>query len=125
MSTAEHYLEIGERPWGKYYVLEIQPQFKVKKLVVKPHSRLSLQSHKHRSEHWVVVAGTATLEVRDSDNPDEWVHHYQPNDYCYIPPQAKHRISNETDQEVTIIETQCGSYTGEDDITRYEDDYGR
>ncbi len=119
------YLEIGQRPWGKYYVLEDEEKFKVKKLIVEPGQRLSLQSHKQRSEHWVVVSGVATFEVRIGDDEFEWVKDYKPNEYCYIPAKAKHRISNNGDKQVIIIEVQCGDYTGEDDITRYEDDYGR
>ena len=120
----EKYLEIGQRPWGKYFVMEHEEKFKVKKLIILPGKRLSLQSHQHRSEHWVVVSGIANLEVQEGDQKD-WIKDYEPNQYCYIPKNAKHRISNNQDQELVIIEVQCGNYTGEDDIIRYEDDFGR
>jgi mannose-6-phosphate isomerase-like protein (cupin superfamily) len=120
----EKYLEIGQRPWGKYFVMEDEEKFKVKKLIILPGKRLSLQSHQHRSEHWVVVSGIANLEVQEGDQKD-WIKDYEPNQYCYIPKNAKHRISNNQDQELVIIEVQCGNYTGEDDIIRYEDDFGR
>jgi mannose-6-phosphate isomerase-like protein (cupin superfamily) len=119
------YLEIGERPWGKYYVLVDQANHKVKRLVVNPGKRLSLQSHEHRSEHWVVVEGVGTFEIHVGDDPTEWVKQYHPEDHAYIPKRAKHRIHNKGTQDLVIIEVQCGNYTGEDDITRYEDDFGR
>ena len=123
-----NYLEIGERPWGFYYVLEDKPTFKVKKIIVNPNSRLSLQSHKHRSEHWVVVSGQATIEIRSQDNknqPEKWVNTMNPNESCYIPLTATHRLSNEGVIPLVIIEVQVGEYTGEDDIVRYEDDFDR
>lgn len=124
MPNSDKYLEIGQRPWGKYFVMEAKEKFKVKKLEVLPGKRLSLQSHEHRSEHWVVVSGIATLEVRVGEKKD-WVKDYSPNQYCYIPKETKHRISNNQNQTLIIIEVQYGSYTGEDDIVRYEDDFGR
>lgn len=120
------YLEVGERPWGVYYVLEDKPNYKVKKIVVQPGKRLSLQSHKHRSEHWIVVSGSATVEIHPENvtgqNP---IHKLYPNQSCYIPIEARHRLSNEGHIPLVIIEVQVGEFTGEEDITRYEDDYSR
>jgi mannose-1-phosphate guanylyltransferase len=121
----EHYLEVGMRPWGVYYVLEDKPNYKVKKIVVNAGQRLSLQSHKHRSEHWVVVSGTATVEIRNSENENEWVNDIYPNESCYIKLNTMHRLANYGKIPLVIIEVQVGEYTGEDDITRYEDDYAR
>ena len=122
----QEYIEIGYRPWGVYYVLEDQPKFKVKKIIVKPGQRLSLQSHKHRSEHWVVVTGTATVQIRDIAHPDYVGHSIlNENESTYIPKGHVHRLSNMSDDLLEIVEVQCGDYTGEDDIERYEDDYNR
>ncbi len=122
----EQYLEVGVRPWGAYYVLEDKPNFKVKKIIVSFDQRLSLQSHKHRSEHWIVVSGTATIEVRKKDsNEKDWIFDLNPNESCFIPSQAMHRLANYGKIPLVIIEVQVGEYTGEDDIIRYEDDYKR
>jgi mannose-6-phosphate isomerase-like protein (cupin superfamily) len=122
----KEYIEVGVRPWGVYYVLEDSPNYKVKKIIVTEGHRLSLQSHKHRSEHWVVVNGQATVEVCAlSDRhtlATQTVHAFES---CYIPKGHLHRLSNTHTEPLVIIEVQCGSYTGEDDITRYEDDYKR
>lgn len=111
--------EIGERPWGKYEVLAESDGYKVKRITVVPGGRLSLQSHQHRAEHWVVVAGTATVTV------DETVLKVAVTEHVHIPLQAKHRLENDTDLPVVLIEVQTGSYLGEDDIVRYDDIYGR
>lgn len=107
------------RPWGSYEVLNEAPNYKVKKITVLPGAALSLQSHKHRSEHWVVVKGTAqvvngekTLSLRE-------------NESTYISAGSKHQLSNPNPENLEIIETQTGDYLGEDDIVRYEDQYGR
>jgi mannose-1-phosphate guanylyltransferase len=121
----KNYLEIGVRPWGVYYVLEDKPSFKVKKIVVNPSNRLSLQSHQHRSEHWVVVSGTATVEIRDSEEPKDWIQTLLPNQSCYIPATKMHRLANNGKVPLILIEVQAGEYTGEDDIERFEDDYSR
>jgi cytidyltransferase-like protein len=122
----KEYIEIGYRPWGVYYVLEDQPKFKVKKIIVKPGQRLSLQSHKHRSEHWVVVTGTATVQIRDKSHPEHIGHSIlNENESIYISKGHVHRLSNTSDNLLEIVEVQCGDYTGEDDIERYEDDYNR
>jgi mannose-1-phosphate guanylyltransferase len=122
----EQYLEVGVRPWGAYYVLEDKPNFKVKKIIVNSNQRLSLQSHKHRSEHWIVVSGTATVEIRKKESIEkDWIFDLNPNESCFIPAQAMHRLANYGKIPLVIIEVQVGEYTGEDDIIRYEDDYKR
>ena len=122
----EDYIEVGYRPWGVYYVLEDKPNFKVKKIIVKEGARLSLQSHKHRSEHWVVVEGEATLQIRQVEHPDHIGHQIlYPNQSCYIPQGYVHRLANHGTSPLVLIEVQTGSYTGEDDIVRYQDDYAR
>lgn len=109
----------GFRPWGSYKVLHEDEGYKVKRIIVKPNSRLSLQKHKHRNEHWVVVKGTAT--VTNGDKTFDLLE----NQSTYIPAGELHRLENKTDQEVIIIEAQVGSYVGEDDIERVQDDYQR
>lgn len=110
---------IGNRPWGKYEVLIKQDRYKVKKIAVLPDSRLSLQSHLHRSEHWVVVRGVAKVHLAGKD----LVLHE--NESTFIPAGATHRLENIGKIDLEIIEVQTGSYVGEDDISRYEDDYDR
>ena len=111
--------ESEQRPWGSWHVIDVAPGYKIKRIHVNPHSRLSLQTHVHRSEHWVVITGTATCTVGD----DTVVVHAEES--IDIPKGARHRIANEGDVELVIVEVQMGSYTGEDDIVRLEDDYGR
>jgi len=124
--TDGHYLEIGNRPWGVYYVLEDSPLYKVKKLIVHPGKRLSLQSHTRRSEHWTVVSGVATVDIRDPDFKEiEQIRMLRPNEGCYIPAHHLHRLANTGAEPLVIVEVQCGDYTGEDDIVRYDDDFGR
>lgn len=121
-----NYLEVASRPWGIYYVMEDKPNYKVKKILVNPGNRLSLQSHKHRSEHWIVVTGTATVEIRNIGKEEkDWVYDIQPNESCYIKANTVHRVANYGKIPLVFIEVQVGEYTGEDDITRYEDDYNR
>lgn len=107
------------RPWGSFHVIEEKPGFKVKRIVVSEGGRLSLQSHKHRSEHWTVVEGTATVTV------DAKVLKLTRGQSVDIPLGAKHRLENLDRGEVTVIEVQFGDYLGEDDITRYDDIYAR
>lgn len=124
--TEWHYLEIGNRPWGIYYVLEDSPLYKVKKLIVNPGKRLSLQSHTKRSEHWTVVSGVATVDIRDPDFKEvEQIRMLRPNEWCYIHAHHLHRLANTWTEPLVIVEVQCGDYTREDDITRYDDDFGR
>ncbi len=124
--TDGRYLEVGNRPWGVYYVMEDSPLYKVKKLVVNPGHRLSLQSHEHRSEHWVVVSGVATVDLRHPEfMHTEQLRMFRPNEWCHIPQGHLHRLANTGSGPLVIVEVQCGSYTGEDDIKRYDDDFGR
>jgi mannose-1-phosphate guanylyltransferase/mannose-6-phosphate isomerase len=108
-----------QRPWGSFKVLHEGPGCKVKEIVVAPGGRLSLQSHRHRAEHWVVVAGTARITVDDD------VLTLGPNQSVHIPLGARHRMENPGEAPMHLIEVQCGAYLGEDDIIRYEDVYGR
>lgn len=108
------------RPWGSYTVLEEDPEgFKLKRIEVAPGARLSLQSHSKRSEHWVVVCGTATVT-----NGDDVITVHK-NQSTYIPIGTKHRLENRGSEPLHIVEIQVGDYLGEDDIQRYEDNYGR
>ena len=107
------------RPWGTYTVLEDTNGYKIKKIVVHPGKRLSLQKHFHRSEHWVVVSGTATV-IKDNQK-----YLVRPNESTYIKMGEIHRLENEGKIDVVLIEVQVGQYTGEDDIIRLEDDYKR
>ncbi|HZW20126.1 mannose-1-phosphate guanylyltransferase/mannose-6-phosphate isomerase [Noviherbaspirillum sp.] len=107
------------RPWGTYTVLQDAPGFKIKRIAVKPGASLSLQMHHHRSEHWVVVSGKA--EVVNGEQTIQ----LEANQSTYIPAGNKHRLTNVGDTELALIEVQCGSYLGEDDIVRFEDIYGR
>ena len=107
------------RPWGTFHVLDESKGFKVKRIVVKEGGRLSMQSHKHRSEHWTVIEGKATVTV------DDKVVVMTRGEAVDIPLQAKHRLENLHEGKVTIIEVQFGSYLGEDDIIRYDDAYAR
>ncbi len=107
------------RPWGYYEGLDAGPAFQVKRLGVNPGASLSLQLHHHRAEHWVVVSGVATVTV------GEKVFDLNPNESCYIPLETRHRLQNLTEEPLEIIEVQSGSYLGEDDIVRFEDNYGR
>lgn len=107
------------RPWG-FYISSIENKnWKVKLISVKPFSSLSLQKHKFRAEHWVVVSGKAKIVLNDK------VFSLTQNQSTYIPSGAKHRLSNPTTESLLLIEVQSGSYLGEDDIIRYEDNYGR
>ncbi|MEW5249391.1 mannose-1-phosphate guanylyltransferase/mannose-6-phosphate isomerase [Microbulbifer discodermiae] len=107
------------RPWGKYDAIGSGPRFQVKRITVNPGASLSLQMHHHRAEHWVVVSGTAVVE-RDGEEIL-----LSENESVYIPIGAKHRLSNPGILPIELIEVQSGSYLGEDDIVRFDDDYGR
>ena len=107
------------RPWGNYETLVEDKKWKVKLISVKAEEKLSLQKHKYRSEHWIVVSGKAFVEIDDKEFS------LNENQSCYIPQESKHRLSNKTKDELLIIEVQCGNYLGEDDIERFEDSYGR
>ncbi len=111
--------QTAHRPWGTYTVLEKHPRFKIKRITVKPGAQLSLQMHHHRSEHWIVVRGTARV------TKDEEVFLLRENESTYIPAGEKHRLENPGIITLELIEVQNGSYLGEDDIIRFEDQYGR
>ena len=122
----ERYLEIWKRPWWLYYVLEDTPEYKVKKIVVTPWMRLSLQSHKHRSEHWIVVSWVADVDIRHPDFADiEQIRVVTANNSCNIPNWFLHRLSNSQDKPLILVEVQSWTYFWEDDIKRYDDDHGR
>lgn len=120
-TTPESHDNKTHRPWGWYMNIygDDNSGTKVKKIHVKPHKRLSLQSHEHRHEHWVIIKGEPRVQVGQN------FYNLKKNDYIYIPKTELHRIENNTDSDVEFIETQIGNYLGEDDIRRYEDDFGR
>jgi mannose-1-phosphate guanylyltransferase/mannose-6-phosphate isomerase len=107
------------RPWGDYEQIDRGGRYQVKRITVKPGGKLSLQSHFHRAEHWVVVSGTARVTV------DDKIHLLSENQSIYIPLGAVHRMENPGQIPLELIEVQSGSYLGEDDIVRYEDIYNR
>lgn len=107
------------RPWGTYTVLEDSPGFKIKRIEVKPGASLSLQMHHHRSEHWIVVSGMARVVNGDRELL------VNINESTYIPAGHKHRLENPGVLNLVMIEVQSGEYLGEDDIVRFEDNYGR
>ena len=108
------------RPWGTYTVLEEGPRFKIKRIVVKPGGKLSLQMHHHRNEHWVVVEGMAKVT-----NNGTGTHLVAKNESTFIAAGHRHRLENPGVIDLVIIEVQSGEYLGEDDIVRFEDQYGR
>jgi mannose-1-phosphate guanylyltransferase / mannose-6-phosphate isomerase len=117
-AVTEEHLKV-HRPWGSYQAIDSGPRFQVKRIVVKQGGRLSLQMHHHRAEHWIVVRGTARVTIGDETKT---IHE---NESTYIPIGAKHRLENPGKIDLELIEVQTGSYLGEDDIVRIEDDYRR
>lgn len=115
----EYMVSIGERPWGTYFVLANEEDHKVKRIVVNPGQRLSLQRHQKRDEHWFIQSGEAVVTLDGVD------HNLSEQQYIDIPRTAVHRIANRTDKPMVFIEIQTGDYFGEDDIERLEDDYAR
>ncbi len=107
------------RPWGNYTILQESKNYKLKSIVVKPKHRLSLQKHYHRNEHWIVVSGSAIVQIEDKEI------FLRPNEYTYIPMGKAHRLTNPGTIDLVMIEVQVGEYLGEDDIVRLEDDYLR
>jgi len=107
------------KPWGSYQVLDVGEGFQVKRLTVHPGAALSLQAHNFRVEHWVVVTGTARVTVGDE------IKILEKNEAVYIPPKARHRLENPGNVTMELIEVQLGSYLGEDDIIRFEDEFDR
>jgi mannose-6-phosphate isomerase len=107
------------RPWGSFTILEEASGYKIKRIEVKPGHRLSLQMHHHRSEHWIVVSGTAKVVCGDQE------HILGKNQSTYVPQCTPHRLENPGVIPLVLIEVQNGEYLGEDDIVRYQDDYAR
>ena len=107
------------RPWGYYNSIEKGSNWQIKEILVKPYSSLSLQKHKFRSEHWIILNGEAKIEINNEKIT------LKENQSTFIPAGAKHRLSNNQKTPLRLIEVQSGSYLGEDDIYRYDDNYGR
>jgi mannose-6-phosphate isomerase len=112
-------MERGERPWGSYTVLDENANYKIKRIEVLSGQRLSLQKHHHRSEHWIVVSGTALVTCGTSQQT------VNVNESTFIPIGQLHRLENPGKIPLVIIEVQSGEYLGEDDIVRLTDDYNR
>ena len=112
-------LQSETRPWGSWHVIDVGQGYKVKRIHVTPGQRLSYQLHAHRSEHWVVLYGVATCVIDDETQV------IGPGHSIDVPLGARHRLWNDGSEELVIIEVQRGGYTGEDDIVRIDDDYGR
>lgn len=112
-------IERVERPWGWFETVSEPPRSKVKRIHVEPGQRISLQKHHQRAEHWVVVAGTASITIGERQ------FELQPGESCDIARGQVHRLANRTDSGVEIIEVQFGDHLAEDDIVRVEDDYER
>lgn len=108
-----------QRPWGSFTVLVDEDHFKTKRLDILAGKRLSLQSHQYRSEHWVIATGRAKITLGND------VLTYGKGQHIFVPRETRHRIENTGDTLLTIVEVQLGEYFGEDDIVRYEDDFGR
>lgn len=108
-----------ERPWGRFEVLFEEACLKVKRITVKPGKRLSLQSHEHRAENWVVIQGRALFTL------GETTRELAPHQAVFIPEKSRHRMENPGEEDLVFIEVQTGSYLGEDDIIRYQDDFAR
>lgn len=108
-----------ERPWGRWVVLDITPQLVVKKLTVDVGKRISLQRHKYRSERWIVMQGVAVVQ-KDGESIQLY-----PGDGTLIPRNCLHRLANDSSEPVTLLEIQFGELLSEDDIERFDDDFGR
>jgi mannose-6-phosphate isomerase-like protein (cupin superfamily) len=111
--------EIFVRPWGFYVILHTEQRVQVKRIHVEGGKRLSKQSHKHRAEHWYITQGYAKVELGEQEL------HLGPGDYVSIGVEEVHRVEAEGTEDLVFIEIQTGDYLGEDDIIRYDDDYGR
>ena len=108
-----------ERPWGWFEILFEEDGLKVKRIMVKPGKRLSLQSHEHRAENWVVVQGQAQITL------GEEIVRLEKRQTVFIPENTKHRMENPGQENLVFVEVQTGTYLGEDDIIRYQDDFNR
>ena len=111
--------QFDERPWGRWLVMDVMSRSVVKKLTVDPGKRISLQRHRYRSERWMVVDGTAAVQC------DGQLYHIGPGEQIFLPKGCLHRLGNDTEKPVTVIEIQFGEVLSEDDIERFTDDYGR
>lgn len=111
--------QTDRRPWGTWKVLDVMPHVVVKKLVIDPGRRISLQRHRFRSERWIVVDGVACVQK------DGEVIHLNPGEGVFLPQGCMHRLANDSSEPATIIEIQFGELLSEDDIERFNDDYGR
>lgn len=118
-ATMTSALTTEQRPWGSFTILEEAPGYKIKRIEVAPGQRLSLQMHHHRSEHWIVVSGTARVICGDQELL------LSANQSTYVPACTRHRLENPGVLPLILIEVQNGEYLGEDDIIRFEDDYAR
>lgn len=107
------------RPWGRWIVLDMTPQLVVKKLIVEPGKRISLQCHRHRSERWIMMQGEAVVQRGEEQM------RLRAGDGVLIPGNVRHRLANESAQEIMLLEIQFGELLSEDDIERFDDDYGR
>ena len=107
------------RPWGEFKIVETTHFFQTKIITLKPGKRLSLQSHEHRDEHWIVVSGLGTVQINDVIYPA------QANSTFFVPRNNMHRLTNTGTTDLVVVEVQTGDYFGEDDIERIEDDFGR
>jgi mannose-1-phosphate guanylyltransferase/mannose-6-phosphate isomerase len=107
------------RPWGSYTILEESRSYKIKRVSVSSGKRLSLQLHRHRSEHWIVVSGTAEIQLGE----ERFL--LSPNESTFVRAGVRHRLGNPGESPLEVIEVQSGDYLGEDDIVRFEDEYGR
>ncbi|MGI9310666.1 MAG: mannose-1-phosphate guanylyltransferase/mannose-6-phosphate isomerase [bacterium] len=120
LSRSEHHLHRRvHRPWGAYETVDAAPGYLVKRITVAPRARLSMQRHRHRSEHWIVVEGVARVHCDGVDST------LRANESTYIPPGRKHRLHNPGERPLELIEVQVGAHLSEDDIERFDDDYGR
>ena len=112
-------IESQERPWGRFFVLHDEPNYKIKRIEVDPGGRLSYQYHSRRSEAWTIVEGVGSITL------DGKIKDYTEGETVLIPQGIKHRIENKATKKIVFIEVQTGSYFGEDDIVRIQDDYNR
>ena len=112
-------IESEERPWGRFFVLHDEPNYKLKRIEVDPGGKLSYQYHQKRSEAWTIVEGTGTITLDGREKK------FKAGETILIPQGVKHRIENKGQEKVVFIEVQTGTYFGEDDIVRIEDDYNR
>jgi mannose-6-phosphate isomerase len=113
------YIETEQRPWGSFYVIHDEKKYKLKRIEVESGQRLSYQYHKKRAETWIIIEGEATVMVEDK------IKKYNEGQTVIIPKGAKHRVENTKSDKLIFIEVQTGTYFGEDDIVRIEDDYNR